>query len=120
MLYCTLGMPAVFIIARDWSLRAMVRAELLERGIAVVAMKDGAEAGARIAAGEVPTVVLLEAEANNEPGLDALAGRVPFVVVASGTDSDAWPAAAACVLRRPVRIAEIVTAVLVLLRGRAV
>lgn len=114
-----MGMPSVFIIARDWPLRAMVRAELLERGIAVVAMQRAEEAGLRIASGEMPTVVVLEADGKSDPGLDALARRVPFVVVASGSGAGAWPSAAERVLRRPVRIAEIVAAVLELLRGRA-
>lgn len=95
----------------------MVRAELLEQGVAVVAMQRAAEAGVRIAAGEVPTVVVLEADGKNDPGLEALARKIPFVVVASGADSDVWPGAATRVLHRPVRIAEVVATVLELHRG---
>jgi hypothetical protein len=113
-------MPTVFIIARDWPLRAMVRAELLEKGIDAIGMQTAAEAGSRIAMGALPSVVVLEASRELDPGLQSLARRVPFVVVASGIDSDQWPAAAARVLRRPVRIAEVVGAVLDLLQGRPV
>jgi hypothetical protein len=111
-------MPTVFILARDWSLRAMVRAELRERGIDVQGMEIAAEAGNRIASGVIPSVVVLEAGNRIEPGLESLARRVPFVVVASGLDGDVWPEAAARIFRRPVRIAEVVSAVLDLLRGR--
>jgi DNA-binding response OmpR family regulator len=111
-------MPFVFILARDWPLRVLLRAELRERGIQAIGMQSAAEAGTRIASGDLPSVVVLEASERIEPGLESLARRVPFVVVASGADQDAWPAAAARVLHRPVRIAEVVAAVLDLLRGQ--
>lgn len=111
-------MPTVFVIARDWPLRVMVRAELLEKGIDAIGMQIAAEAGSRIAAGVLPSVVVLEASGELDPGLESLARRVPFVVVASRIDSDRWPGAAARVLERPVRIAEVVGAVLDLLQGR--
>lgn len=118
MLYCWARMPTVFIIARDWPLRAMVRAELIEQGVDAIAMEFSAEAGSRIAAGVLPSVVVLEASSQIEPGLESLAHRVPFVIVASGVAEDVWPAAAARILHRPIRIAEVVAAVLSLLHGR--
>lgn len=111
-------MPTVFILARDWALRAMVRAELREKGFDAQGMELAAEAGNRIASGVLPSVVVYEADSKLDPGLDSLARRVPFVVVASGLDGDRWPASAARVLRRPIRVAEVVEAVLGLLRGR--
>jgi DNA-binding response OmpR family regulator len=117
MLYCKAGMPIVFILARDWPLRVLLRAELRERGIQAVGMQTAAEAGTRIASGDLPSVVVMEASGELEPGLESLARRVPFIVVASGAEQDVWPAAAAAVLHRPVRIAEVVAAVLVQLRG---
>lgn len=111
-------MPTIFILARDWSLRAMVRAALRERGIDVQAMEVAAEVGARIASGVIPSVVVIEAADRVAPGLESLARRVPFLVVASGVEGDVWPAAAARVLHRPLRIAEVVAAVLDLLHGR--
>ena len=110
-------MPVVFVIARDWKLRAMVRAELRERGVTALGMQTGSEAGERIASGIIPAVVVLEAEETGAPGLAWLARRVPFVVVASGLDATAWPQAAK-LLRRPVRVGEIVAATLDLLEGR--
>ncbi|MDE3137632.1 MAG: response regulator transcription factor [Acidobacteriota bacterium] len=111
-------MPIVFILARDWPLRVLLRAELRERGIQAIGMQTAGEVGTRIASGDMPSVVVLEASQDLEPGLESLARRVPFVVVASGADQDAWPAAATTVLHRPVRIAEVVAAVLGHLRGR--
>lgn len=108
----------VFILARDWPLRVLLRAELRERGIQAIGMQTAAEAGTRIASGDIPSVVVLEASERIEPGLESLARRVPFLVVASGADANAWPVAAACVLHRPVRVAEVAAAVLDLLNGR--
>jgi DNA-binding response OmpR family regulator len=118
MLYCKAGMPIVFILARDWPLRVLLRAELRERGVQAIGMQTAAEVGTRIASGDMPSVVVLEASQDVELGLESLARRVPFVVVASGSEQDAWPAAATTVLHRPVRIAEVVAAVLDHLRGR--
>ena len=109
-------MPVVFVIARDWKLRAMVRAELRERGVQALGLRNASEAGERIASGTIPSVVVLEAEEEVAPGLASLASRVPFVVVASAIDSAAWPRAAR-LLRRPVRVSEVVAATLDLLQG---
>jgi DNA-binding response OmpR family regulator len=111
-------MPIVFILARDWPLRVLLRAELRERGIQAIGMQTAAEAGTRIAAGELPSVVVLEASGAIETGLELLARRVPFIVVASGSDRDAWPAGAARVMHRPVRIGEVVGAVVETLSGK--
>lgn len=110
-------MPIVFILARDWPLRVLLRAELRERGIQAIGMQTAAEAGTRIASGEVPSVVVLEASERVEAGLESLARRVPFVVVASGSERDAWPEGAARVMHRPIRIGEVAKAVIELLKG---
>lgn len=111
-------MPIVFVIARDWPLRVMVRAELRARSVHAIGMSTAAEAGAHVAAGEVPSVVVMESSSEVDPGLESLARRVPFVVVASRSTSDSWPKAATRVLHRPVRVGEVARAVLTLLRGR--
>jgi len=94
----------------------MVRAELRERGIGAIGIESAAEAGARIASGDLPSAVVLEAREEIEPGLESLARRVPFVVVASALGPASWPRAAR-LLRRPVRVEEIVAAVLDVLQG---
>jgi hypothetical protein len=112
-------MPIVFVIARDWVLRTMVRAELRDKRIDAVGMDSAAEAGVRIASGIIPSVVVMEASGEVDPALESLARHVPFVVVSSAFDSDVWPVhAAARLLRRPVRVAEVIAAVLELLRGQ--
>ncbi len=93
----------------------MVRAELLERGIRALGMETAGEAGTRIASGVLPAAVVLEPSAAVEPGIESLARRVPLVVVSAATDPEAWPAAAARVLRRPVRVGEVAAAVIELL-----
>jgi hypothetical protein len=118
MLYSANRMPIVFVIARDWPLRVMVRAQLSARGIQAIGMTEAADAGARVAAGEIPSAVVMESASEADPGLESLARRVPFVVVASRSTADCWPKAAARVLHRPVRVGEVVNAVLDVLRGQ--
>ena len=107
----------VFIVARDWPLRALVRAELRQKGIEALGMQMAAEVGTRIAAGMVPSAVVLEAGEHVETGMDLLARRVPMVVVASVAGRDVWPKNAAVVLRKPLRIGEVAQAVIQLLGG---
>lgn len=109
-------MPVVFVIAHDWNLRAMVRAELREKGIQAMGMESAAEAGACIASGTIPSVVVLEATQRVEPAMESLARGVPFVVVASAVELVDWPGATR-LLHRPVRVGEIVAAVLEILEG---
>ena len=109
-------MPAVFVIAEDWTLRAGVRAELRERGIAALGMETADDAGAALASNEMPVVIVLDASAKaaTEPAIDRLAERVPTILIASR--SEATPRLkAAKILYRPVRIAEIVEAVVQIL-----
>ncbi len=110
-------MAAVFIIARDWRLRALVRAELRERGIEALAFDSLEDAGAAIARGIVPRVIVLETpEPAQAAAVSALAGRVPVIVVASRTEAAPIPAGVARLLHRPVRVADVVSAVEDLLR----
>jgi hypothetical protein len=118
MLYCGAGMQVVFVIARDGRLRILVRAELRERGIRALGMETADDAGALIGAGTLPSAVVLEASEEVAPGLESLARRVPFVVVASALQPASWPRAARR-LRRPVSVGEIVSAVIDVLKGRS-
>ena len=141
MRYSNFRMPVVYVLATDWRLRTAVRAELRERGIDALGMDSAEEAGRALARGEMPAVVVLEA--NNElvgdsarhhlgdgdlggparvvdlgGGLGGLVERVPTVLVASRTETVSLPTAAA-VLYRPVSVGEIVAKVLELLeRGQ--
>jgi DNA-binding response OmpR family regulator len=114
-------MPVVFVIAEDWTLRGGVRAELRERGIEALGMESASDAGIALAADEMPAVIVLDAGAKDasDPAIQKLAARVPTIVIASRTQTGPnFPAAK--VFYRPVRIAEIVSAVLDLIKGRTV
>ncbi len=110
-------MPVVFLIARDWALRTGVRAELRERGMEALGMESASEAGAAIAAGDVPAVVVIEAssEITGDPAIVKLIERVPTILVASRTETVPLPPVDT-VFYRPVRIGEIVARVLELVR----
>ena len=112
-------MPVVFVIAEDWALRAGVRAELRERGIEALGLETAADEGVALAANEMPSVIVLDAgaKAAADPAIQQIAARVPTIVIASRTESAQLPRATK-VFYRPVRIAEIVDAVLELLQGQ--
>jgi hypothetical protein len=110
-------MPLVFIIARDWQLRAGLRAELRERGIDALGMDSAEDAGRSCAEGQMPAVVVLEANAEfaADASIQSLLKRVPAILIASRTETVPLPPAAA-VVYRPVSIGEITTRVLELLK----
>ena len=121
MLYSIAGMPVVYVIGEDWTLRAGVRAELREHGIDALGMETAADAGNALAAGQLPAVVVLDANAKaaSDSAIQALAGRIPTIVIASRTSAVSLGSAAK-ILFRPVQIREIVAAVFELLKGRPV
>jgi hypothetical protein len=102
-------MPVVFIIARDWTLRANVRAQLRELGIEALGMESREDAGRALAEGQMPSAVVLEATAGiaDQDSIRDLIRRVPTVLVASRTETVDLPPVAA-VVYRPVRVGEIV------------
>jgi hypothetical protein len=122
-------LPTVFVIGRDWTFRASVRAELRERGIEALGMESEDEAGRAVAAGTVPSVIVWDttdlpahAEKESSPGANAvalLARRIPLVIVASRMAQEPLPAPATAVFHRPARVGDIVESVLELLRGQA-
>jgi hypothetical protein len=121
MLYFPLGMPTVFIIAQDWLLRAGVRAQLCEEGIAALGMETMDQAAQAIARGTVPSAVVMEDTASETAsGPEGLARSVPVIVVASRTLRASSLPSAAAVLYRPVRVADVVACVQKVLRGQPV
>jgi ABC-type sugar transport system substrate-binding protein len=121
MLYSLPGMPVVYVIGEDWTLRAAVRAELRERGIEALGMETSADASAALAAGQTPSAIVLDenSKAASDPAIQKLVGRIPSVVVASRT-ATVRLGSATKTLFRPVQICEVVTAVLELLKGKPV
>jgi len=118
MLQFHLMMPICFVIARDWKLRASVRAELRERGIRALGLETPDDAGRAMARGQMPAVLVVEAcsEFASDPAFRALMSRVPAIVIASRVESAPLPRVDT-VLYRPVRIAEIVARVEALLKS---
>jgi DNA-binding response OmpR family regulator len=110
-------MPVVFVIARDWTLRASLRADLRESGIEALGMEVPDDAGRAIATGQIPSVLVLEATAGlaDSPATEKLIRSVPTVLIASRTETFPLPSAAA-VFYRPVRLGEIVSRVREILR----
>jgi DNA-binding response OmpR family regulator len=105
-------MPVVFVIARDWMLRAGVRGELREHGIEALGMDAPADAGRAIADGQLPAVLVLEAvpELAGNLAIQRLVERVPTILVASRTETVSLPPVDT-VLYRPVRVGDIVARV---------
>jgi DNA-binding response OmpR family regulator len=113
-------MATVFVISRDWMLRAGLRAQLREEHIEAAGMESADDAGTMIAQGVVPSLIVFEATTNEpEAALGSLTRRIPVVVVSSRSQRIAPLPGAAAVLYRPVRIADIVATVEKLLRGQA-
>lgn len=109
----------MFVIGEEWTFRAGIRAELCERGIKALGMGCAADVGQAIAAGEMPTALVIDgrAKAASDPAVQQLVGRVPAVVIAPRTTSVALGSAAK-VLFRPIQIGEIVAAVVELVKSR--
>jgi hypothetical protein len=126
MLHWKERMPLVFVIARDWTLRTAVRAELRERGINALGMDSADDAGRALASGQIPAVIVLEGTSefwSNAALRNLIARRVPTVWIASRTEripeppsvagqSDADTQYIGVVLYRPIRVAEVVASVL--------
>lgn len=113
-------MPVVFVVARDWMLRAGVRAELRDRGIEALGMESSKDVGTALAQGTAPSAIVLDAteDGTEDPALQQLARRVPVVLIASRT-LKSFPFPAAAVLNRPVRIGDVVACVCRILQGCA-
>jgi hypothetical protein len=117
MLYFLDGMPVVFVIAHDWTLRTSVRAELREANIDALGMDSADDAGKALASGQLPSAVVIEAIAGlaDDPRIASLVERVPAVLIASRAERIGLPPVAA-VLYRPVRIGDVVAKVKDLVR----
>jgi len=112
-------MPTVFVIGEDWTLRSLVRAELREHGIAALGMASPEEAAQAIAAGTIPSAVVLDATSLGGAAAapEFLPRSVPVLLVtSSGAPTPPW---AAAVLSKPVQVGEIVSRVEKLLKGVA-
>lgn len=114
-------MPTVFVISQDWNLRALVRAELREKGVEALGMESVSVAAAAVADGTLPDLVVVD---GFTPEADSAAlaewGRHrPLLFIGSATEAIPGMYASA-VLLRPIQVGEIVEKVRELLQGRAV
>jgi DNA-binding response OmpR family regulator len=122
MLSSSMGMPTVFVIAPDWTLRTTLRAELREQAIDALGMNSPDQAGQALAAGTMPAALVIEAipEITGDPALRRLIERVPTILIVSRTATVPLPPVDT-VLYRPVQIGEIAGRVKELVqRGHAV
>ncbi|MBI4461932.1 MAG: response regulator transcription factor [Acidobacteria bacterium] len=108
-------MKAVWVVSTDWKLRALVRAELRERGYDAQGYESLASPAEADSTVYPPTLIVLDTI-----GMDpedsfqlatAWAARVPVLVVLSGTVAPFPPTPNVQLLRRPLRIEEVVTRV---------
>src|SRR5262249_58954692 len=68
-------MPIVFVISKDWTLRALVRAELRHAGIEALGMESVDDAGRAIAEGHAPSAIGLDAAQEPDASMERQALR---------------------------------------------
>ena len=111
-------MPIVFVVSRDWTLRAAVRAELREAGVEALGLETADDVGKALARGVVPSVVVIDgAELDTQLARDEMENLARYVAVLV-VDSRVSPAPeipGAERLLRPVSIGDIVAKVRALL-----
>jgi DNA-binding NtrC family response regulator len=120
-------MPCIFIVSRDWTLRAGVRAELREAGLDARGMESLGDAAEALGRGVSPAAVVLDGALERTPddqaALANLARHVPILVVAShvepGAAEEEWMKNGVEIVYRPVRVGEIVGRVRKLVEGQA-
>jgi hypothetical protein len=108
-------MPVVFVISPEWTLRTMVRAELREAGIEALGMEGARDMVEAIYRGVAPSMIVIDGIELEKPvtreTLEDMSRNVPILVVESAiTPAQVFPFAE--VLRRPVRVQDIVSRVL--------
>ena len=113
-------MPIVFVICDDWTLRALLRAELLEQGIEALGFECVADALHAAADGHWPALVVADEAAAQagEPELPALARRSALLLITSAAGAAIVPPCGAAMLCRPVQVGEIVARVRQMLEGQ--
>jgi DNA-binding response OmpR family regulator len=115
-------MPVVFVVSRDWTLRAAVRAELREAGVDALGLETADDVGKTLARGVSPAAVVVDATELGTPlareALGNLARTVAVLVVESRmTPAPDLPGAER--LQRPLSVGDIVARVLARLAERA-
>lgn len=102
----------IWVVSADWKLRALVRAELRERGYEAHGYENLDAAAAELGAGRMPAVLVVDI---GEQGAEAIArslarwaAHAPVVLVTSGTGGELEVPPGVAVLRRPLRVEDVV------------
>ena len=102
-------MKTILVVGREWKFRALLRAQLLEEGYAALGFETLEEAAAQLGLGAEPAALVFDTTnalpGSFKPQLNALAERVPVVVVAAAGES--FDAGGARLLRRPLRLEDV-------------
>jgi len=106
----------IFVVGADWKFRALVRAELRERGYGARGCKTLEEAQAALASHPQPSAALVfdatgQSVVAVREQLTALATRLPVILVLGAAEPAFTLPAGSQLLRRPVSIEQIVQAV---------
>ena len=105
----------VFVVSPDWTLRTMVRAQLREANIEAMGMENTRDMAEALAGGLAPSLIVLDGvELKNAAARKALerVARIAGVLVVNSAVTPAPPVPGTEVMRRPVRIQDIVAWVL--------
>jgi DNA-binding NtrC family response regulator len=102
-------MKTVLVVGREWKFRALLRAELRERGFEAVGVETLTEAQLVATAPAVLVYDNADAGADEIAALAEMVARVPTIVVA-GAQAPSAPSGVV-VMRRPVQMSEIMKAV---------
>jgi DNA-binding response OmpR family regulator len=112
-------MAIVLVISKDWLLRAGLRAELREHGVEALGFETTGDAAHALEPNHWPSLIVVEA--SEYPAVarwrEHLKRSVPVLVVASGTESVQLLHAADMLVRRPVRIGDLVAQIQTTLKG---
>lgn len=116
----------ILIVEDDPELRELYRMALVAQGYAVVAVADGLDALRQIEGSVLPTAVLLDLDLPRVGGRDvyrelrarADTSTIPVLIVTGSDTSDLNPADFRCILKKPISVENLVSAVADCLRKR--
>ncbi len=114
-------MPDVVLIGKEWKLRALLRAQLLEEGIAVEAYETPADAAYAAASGPALIIADITSSGNPESELESLAHWArfrPTWVVASSVKEGVNPERFERVIYKPLRLGDLISEIEDRLRRR--
>jgi DNA-binding NtrC family response regulator len=110
-------MARIFLVSRDWHLRALLRAQLLEEGLEVKAFEESGSALAGLeTAEEFPTLLVADLSSADNPEREAellsyWANQFPIWVISShmlAGDADLTGPGFERILSRPIDLGEFV------------